>query len=101
MTAAERRKSVAWRGAKSLLRQHGMPADQTGTYLGALHRDYKALGDEVFLGVLERAVTERPAEPEAWMKAALQTAAGARPNKQEALEAGNLAAAQRFAETTE
>lgn len=96
MTAPERRKTLAWRGAKSLLNEHGMPKDQTGTFLGALHREHKALGDDAFLGVLERAVLERPAGPEAWIKAAFQVASGQRQpaNKQAALEASNDAVVQ-------
>jgi hypothetical protein len=78
MTSTERRKTLAWRGAKSLLNTHGMPKDQTGAFLGKLHRDYRVIGDDAFLSVLESAVVYRPDEPEAWIAAAMQRAAGNR-----------------------
>lgn len=71
MTPAERRKTIAWRGAKSLLNAHGMPMDQTGAFLNSLHKDCP----DGLLDALERAVVERPAEPEAWLKAACKRTA--------------------------
>lgn len=92
MTALERRKSEAWKGAKSLLNAHGMPKAQTGTFVGKLVTDY---GAETVLDVLESAVLQRPAEPDAWIVAACKRNAGQRqrPNKQEALEQRNRAVA--------
>jgi uncharacterized protein YdaU (DUF1376 family) len=75
MTAGEKRKTAAWRGAKSLLNEHGMPMAQTGAFIGKLASDY---GQDVTLEVMEAAVVERPAEPSAWMKAACQSRAGKR-----------------------
>jgi hypothetical protein len=91
LSAFDRRKRDTWRAAKSLLNAHGMPLAQAGTFLGALHRDYKALGEEIFLAVLESAVKERPGEPEPWLKAAFQRVAGDRKtgNRQEQLEERN------------
>jgi hypothetical protein len=92
MTALERRKSEAWKGAKSLLNAHGMPKAQTGSFVGKLVTDY---GAETVLDVLECAVLQRPAEPDAWIVAACKRNAGQRqrPNKQEALEQRNRAVA--------
>lgn len=81
MTDFERRKSDAWKGAKSLLNAHGMPMDQTGAYLGKLHADY---GTDAFLEVIEAAIVERPSEPEAWLKAACQRRAGERQGREPA-----------------
>lgn len=92
MTDIERRKSEAWKGAKSLLNAHGMPKAQTGAFVGKLVTDY---GAETVIDVLESAVRQRPAEPDAWIVAACKRNAGERkhPNKQEALEQRNRAVA--------
>jgi len=96
MTAAERRKSEAWRAAKSLLHEHGMPKAQTGTFLGKLHTDCG--NTEQFLAIVEEAVAARPAEPEAWLRAACQRRNGARGgNRQEALEQRNSQVAAEWA----
>ncbi|MDE2104031.1 MAG: DUF1376 domain-containing protein [Patescibacteria group bacterium] len=79
MTALERRKSEAWRGAKSLLNAHGMPKAQTGTFVGKLVTEY---GADVVLEVLESAVLQLPAEPDAWMRAACQRRVGQRSPQQ-------------------
>jgi hypothetical protein len=76
MTASESRKTASWRAGKSLLHAHGMPKDQTGTFLGKLHTDCGST--DVFLSIVEQAVAERPAEPEAWMRAACQRVTGQR-----------------------
>lgn len=74
MTSAESRKAAAWRGAKSLLHAHGMPKAQTGAFIGKLASDHP----DTYLAVLEAAVLERPAEPDAWMRGACQQRAGTR-----------------------
>lgn len=74
-TDYEERKRAAWNGAKSLLQANRMPKAQTGTYLGKLAHDY---GGEILLEVMEAAIVQRPAEPDAWMRAACQRAAGQR-----------------------
>lgn len=75
-----------------------MAKDQAGTYLGALHRDHKALGDEAFLAVLEDMVKVRPAEPQSWLVAAFQLRVGQRPNRQTQLEDQNRALAGDWAQ---
>lgn len=95
-TAADRRKSVSWKAAKSFLHEKGMAIEQAGTFLGALHRTHKPLGDETFLRVIEDMVKERPAEPQPWLTAAFQRAAGERGNRQQQLEDKNLDAGQQW-----
>jgi hypothetical protein len=77
-----------------------MPAKQTGTFLGALWRDNKALGDEVFLTTLERMVVERPAEPEAWLKAAFKAAGGSASRQQQVETRNRSLVADRAANRT-
>ncbi|WP_295541037.1 hypothetical protein [uncultured Pseudacidovorax sp.] len=73
MTPAERRRSVAWLGAKSLLNAHGMPQAQTGAFIAKLTREH---GDDIVLDVLESAAVERPADPAAWITAECKRAKG-------------------------
>ncbi|WP_423454300.1 DUF1376 domain-containing protein [Ottowia sp. VDI28] len=74
-TDYEERKRAAWNGAKSLLHAARMPKAQTGTFLGKLAHDY---GGDILIEVMESAIVQRPAEPDAWMRAACQRAAGQR-----------------------
>lgn len=56
MTPTEVHKRDAWRSAKSMLNEHGMPKAQTGTFLGKLAIDY---GNDVLIEVIEAAILER------------------------------------------
>ena len=75
MTPAERRKSDAWAGAKSLLHAHGMASDQIGGFLGKLASRH---GEDPLVEAMEAALVERPADPAAWIVRACQNAAGQR-----------------------
>lgn len=75
MTDPERRKAEAWQGIKSLLNEHGMPKAQTGTFVGKLVKDF---GEDVALTAMEAAIVNRPGDPDAWLVATCQHAAGQR-----------------------
>src|SRR5574337_1058373 len=97
MTSIKRRKSDAWKGAKSLLNAHGMPKAQTGAYIAKLATEY---GADTVLDVLEAAVLERPAEPDAWMRAACQRRTGQRSSPKSFAERDRDAGMQRWEQMT-
>jgi hypothetical protein len=95
-TAAEQRKSDLWRSIKLLLVESGESKDLKAA--GAIVTQAIAKFDEpTALEAIEATLHKRPAGVIAYIEAACQQAAGQRLNKQETLEAGNLAAAERFA----
>jgi hypothetical protein len=95
-TAAEQRKSDLWRSIKLLLVESGESKDLKAA--GAIVTQAIAKFDEpTALEAIEATLHKRPAGVIAYIEAACQQAAGQRLNKQEVLEAGNLAAAERFA----
>lgn len=108
---AEADELILWNAALALL----IPRYSTGTekskdakaraFIGGLGKRLKDAGlpRRVLFEVIQAACVERSANPEGWMAAAIANKTGSRksvPNKQESLEAGNLAAAARFAEET-
>ena len=74
------------------------------TFVGGLGKRIKDAGADrrVLFDAIQAACLERPANPETWLSAAVAQRSGKRPglNKQEALEAQNLAAAAAFAGAT-
>ena len=95
-TPAELRKSELWRAIKEMLVESGESKDLKAA--GAIVAQAIAKFDEsTALAAIEATLHKRPAGVIAYLAAACQQAAGQRLNKQEALEAGNLAAAERFA----
>lgn len=95
-TAAEQRKSDLWRSIKTLLVESGESKDMKAA--GAIVTQAINRYDEaIALSAIEATLHARPAGAIAFLEAACQQASGHRLNKQEALEAGNLAAAERFA----
>jgi hypothetical protein len=97
-TPAERRKSELWANMKTFLVDSGECKDlkAAGAVITATIREFD---EATSLAGIEATLHKRPAAAIAYLKAACQQATGARLNKQEELEAGNLAAAQRFAES--
>jgi hypothetical protein len=99
-TPAEQRKSELWRSIKAYLVDCGESKDLKAA--GAVITQAITRYDEpTALAAIEATLHARPAGAIAFLEAACQQAAGQRQNKQEALEAGNLAAAERFAATVE
>lgn len=99
-TAAENRKSELWRAIKALLVESGESKDLKAA--GAVVTQAITRYDEpTALAAIEATLHARPAGAIAFLEAACQQASGQRQNKQEALEAGNLAAAERFAATAD
>lgn len=97
-TPAELRKSQLWRQMKELLVESGESKDLKAA--GAVITKAIARYDEATaLGAIEATLHARPAGAIAYLEAACQQAAGQRQNKQEVLEAGNLAAANKFVES--
>lgn len=95
-TPEELRKSELWRGIKAYLVDSGESKDLKAA--GAvITSTINAFDEPTALAGIEATLHARPAGAIAFLKAACQQASGQRPNKQEALEAGNLAAAERFA----
>lgn len=95
-TPAERRKSELWGAIKTLLVESGESKDLKAA--GAIVTSAITRYDEATaLAAIEATLHAKPAGAIAYLEAACQQAAGQRQNKQEALEAGNLAAAERFA----
>ena len=95
-TVEELRKSELWGGIKTLLVDAGESKDLKAA--GAVITSViKRFDEATALGAIEATLHAKPAGVIAYLEAACQQAAGRRPNKQEALEAGNLAAAERFA----
>lgn len=95
-TAEQRRKSELWRAIKTLLVDTGESKDLKAA--GAVITNAITRFDEpTALAAIEATLHARPAGAIAYLEAACQQAAGQRPNKQESLEASNLAAAERFA----
>ena len=97
-TPAERRKSELWRGMKEFLVESGESKDlkAAGAVITATITEFD---EATALSGIEATLHARPAGAIAYLKGACQQAAGQRQNKQELLEAGNLAAAHRFVET--
>lgn len=95
-TPEEARKSELWRAIKTLLVETGESKDLKAA--GAVITKAIARFDEpTALAAIEATLHAKPAGPIAFLEAACQNATGRRPNKQQTLEADNLAAAQRFA----
>ena len=95
-TPEELRKSELWRAIKTLLVETGQSKDLKAA--GAVITNAITRYDEVTaLAAIEATLHARPAGAIAYLEAACQQHAGLRLNKQEALEGGNLAAAERFA----
>lgn len=95
-TPEEHRKSELWRAIKTLLVESGESKDLKAA--GAVVTSAITRFDEATaLAAIEATLHAKPAGAIAYLEAACQQALGRRPNKQEALEAGNLAAAERFA----
>lgn len=90
-------KDELWQAGKSLLTQAGMPAQQCGSYVGKLVKDYQ---DSIVIEAVRIAVVERPADPASFLRATCQRLAGERKpaNRQEALEERNRAVARELAE---
>lgn len=101
---------LLWNAALALL----IPSYSTGTdkakdakartFIGGLGKRIKDTGVDrrTLFEVIQAACVERPANPETWMAAVVANRTGTRrtPNKQESIEASNLAAAARFSEET-
>ena len=97
-TPAEHRKSQLWRQMKEFLVESGESKDLKAA--GAVITKAIARYDEATaLGAIEATLYARPAGAIAYLEGACQQATGQRQNKQESLEAGNLAAAKRFTES--
>jgi hypothetical protein len=97
-TAAEHRKSQLWRQMKEFLVDSGESKDLKAA--GAVITKAISRYDEATaLGAIEATLYARPAGAIAYLEGACQQATGQRENKQESLEAGNLAAAKRFTES--
>lgn len=95
-TAAEQRKSDLWRAIKAFLVESGESQDLRAA--GAIvTKAINRYDEAIALSAIEATLHARPAGAIAFLEAACQQASGHRLNKQEALEAGNLAAAERFA----
>lgn len=95
-TPAERRKSELWRGMKEFLVDSGESKDLKAA--GAvITKAIQRFDEATALAGIEATLHARPAAAIAYLEGACQQATGARQNKQEALESGNLAAAERFA----
>jgi uncharacterized protein YdaU (DUF1376 family) len=96
-TPDELRKSELWRAIKTLLVQTGESKDLKAA--GAVITKAITRFDEpTALAAIEATLHANPAGVIAYLEGACQNAAGTRLNKQEILEAGNLAAAERFAQ---
>ena len=97
-TPAEHRKSQLWRQMKEFLVESGESKDLKAA--GAVITKAISRYDEATaLGAIEATLYARPAGAIAYLEGACQQATGQRQNKQESLEAGNLAAAKRFTES--
>lgn len=97
-TPAEHRKSQLWRQMKEFLVDSGESKDLKAA--GAVITKAISRYDEATaLGAIEATLYARPAGAIAYLEGACQQATGQRQNKQESLEAGNLAAAKRFTES--
>lgn len=95
-TPEELRKSELWRGIKALLVEQGEAKDLKAA--GAVITKIISRFDEpTALAGIDATLRANPAGVIAYLEGACQQATGQRLNKQEALEAGNLAAAERFA----
>lgn len=95
-TPAELRKSELWAGMKTLLVDSGESKDLKAA--GAVITKTIVRYDEATaLAAIEATLHARPAGAIAYLEGACQQAMGLRQNKQEVLETGNLAAAERFA----
>lgn len=95
-TPEELRKSELWRAIKALLVETGESKDLKAA--GAIVTQAITRYDEpTALAAIEATLHARPAGVIAYLEAACQQATGQRLNKQETIEAGNLAAAERFA----
>lgn len=95
-TPEQLRKSELWRAIKTLLVEQQEAKDLNAA--GAIvTQAIKRYDEPTALAAIEATLQKRPAGIVAYLEAACQQATGLRPNKQEALEAGNLAAAERFA----
>lgn len=96
-TPREHRKSELWSAIKTLLVDSGESKDLKAA--GAVVTKTIVRFDEpTALAGIEATLFARPAGVIAYLEGACQQASGQRLNKQETLEAGNLAAAERFAE---
>lgn len=72
----------------------GTADKQARSFLGGLRKNH---GDAVLIDVLRQCVAAKPLQPLEWLAAALPPpSVGPKPNAQDALEASNAAAAQRF-----
>ncbi|MDM0041854.1 hypothetical protein QTI05_22630 [Variovorax sp. J22R193] len=95
-TPEQRRKSELWAAIKTLLVESGESKDLKSA--GAIVTSTITRYDEpTALAAIDATLHARPAGVIAYLEGACQQATGHRPNKQETLEAGNLAAAERFA----
>jgi hypothetical protein len=95
-TPAERRKSELWGAIKAHLVDSGESKDLKAA--GAIVTSaIKRFDEPTALAAIEATLHAKPASAIAYLQAACQQASGQRLNKQEELEAGNLAAAERFA----
>lgn len=95
-TPEQLRKAELWRAIKALLVEQGEAADLKAA--GAIvTRIISRFDEPTALAAIDATLQKNPAGVIAYLEGACQQATGQRPNKQEALEAGNLAAAERFA----
>lgn len=95
-TPAERRKSELWAGMKTFLVDSGESKDLKAA--GAvITKTIQRFDEATALAGIEATLHKRPAGAIAYLEGACQQALGLRQNKQEVLETGNLAAAERFA----
>ena len=95
-TPAELRKSHLWGAIKAHLVESGESKDLKAA--GAIVTSaIKRFDEPTALAAIEATLHAKPAGAIAYLQAACQQASGLRLNKQEELEAGNLAAAERFA----
>ena len=97
-TPAEHRKSQLWRQMKEFLVESGESKDLKAAG-GVITKAIARYDEATALGAIEATLYARPAGAIAYLEGACQQATGQRQNKQESLEAGNLAAAKRFTES--
>jgi hypothetical protein len=99
---AETEKARLWREIKTMLVQQGkcQTTKEAGTLIGACASKY---GNDIFLDAIRATLTSEPADAHTFLIGLCERAAGNRPsqNKQEALEAGNMAATARFAQESD
>lgn len=95
-TPEQLRKAELWRAIKALLVEQG-EADDLKAAGAVVTRIISRFDEPTALAAIDATLQKNPAGVIAYLEGACQQATGQRPNKQQALEAENLAAAERFA----